>query len=162
MLTLLPGMPGQPLHAAAGGCFPKKWQGPRCAAWREVWLSVLAQPVQCHTCNLLLCSKKATPYPHMYMTCRPGMPPPYPLAIMSGGFLTSASSYMSYARRLASWGYTVVLYDKGARLFVWATLIRTCCNIHGGALMYEQRDHRACSSPEMRCSERRGVGGGCS
>ena len=45
------------------------------------------------------------------------MPPPYPLAVISGGFLTSASSYLSYARRLASWGYTVVLYEKGA----------TCC-----------------------------------
>jgi hypothetical protein len=45
-----------------------------------------------------------------------GMPPPYPLAIISGGFVTAASSYLSYARRLASWGYTVVLHDKGGRL----------------------------------------------
>ncbi len=43
-----------------------------------------------------------------------GMPPPYPLAVISGGFLTAAFSYLSYARRLASWGYTVVLYEKGA------------------------------------------------
>lgn len=43
------------------------------------------------------------------------MPPPYPLAIISGGFVTAASSYLSYARRLASWGYTVVLHDKGGR-----------------------------------------------
>ncbi len=42
-----------------------------------------------------------------------GMPPPYPLAIISGGFVTAASSYLSYAKRLASWGYTVVLHDKG-------------------------------------------------
>ncbi|KAK9908726.1 hypothetical protein WJX75_001965 [Coccomyxa subellipsoidea] len=41
-----------------------------------------------------------------------GMLPPYPLAVISSGFLTSASSYLSYARRLASWGYTVVMYDK--------------------------------------------------
>ncbi|CAK0746899.1 hypothetical protein CVIRNUC_001726 [Coccomyxa viridis] len=41
-----------------------------------------------------------------------GNPPPYPLAIISGGFVTAASSYLSYARRLASWGYTVVLHDK--------------------------------------------------
>ena len=42
-----------------------------------------------------------------------GLPPPYPLAIISGGFVTAASSYLSYAKRLASWGYTVVLHDKG-------------------------------------------------
>lgn len=46
--------------------------------------------------------------------CNAGRPPPYPLAIISGGFVTAASSYLSYARRLASWGYTVVLHDKGA------------------------------------------------
>ncbi|CAL8460752.1 g283 [Coccomyxa elongata] len=41
-----------------------------------------------------------------------GMLPPYPLVIISSGFLTAASSYFSYARRLATWGYTVVMYDK--------------------------------------------------
>jgi hypothetical protein len=47
-----------------------------------------------------------------------GMLPPYPLAVISSGFLTSASSYLSYARRLASWGYTVVMYDKGQDILV--------------------------------------------
>jgi dienelactone hydrolase len=41
-----------------------------------------------------------------------GQPPPYPLAIFSSGFLVSSELYQSYARRLTSWGYTVMLYDK--------------------------------------------------
>ncbi len=38
--------------------------------------------------------------------------PPYPLAIISGGFLVPAARYLSYAEHLASWGYVVMLYDK--------------------------------------------------
>jgi hypothetical protein len=41
-----------------------------------------------------------------------GQAPPYPLAIFSSGFLVSSELYQSYARRLTSWGYTVMLYDK--------------------------------------------------
>jgi len=41
-----------------------------------------------------------------------GAKPPYPLAIISGGFLVPAARYMSYAEHLASWGYVVLLYDK--------------------------------------------------
>lgn len=41
-----------------------------------------------------------------------GLPPPYPLAIFSSGFLVAAESYRSYARKLASWGFTTILYDK--------------------------------------------------
>jgi hypothetical protein len=41
-----------------------------------------------------------------------GISPPYPLAIFSSGFLVSSTGYTSYACMLASWGYTVLLYDK--------------------------------------------------
>ncbi|KAK9808325.1 hypothetical protein WJX73_001885 [Symbiochloris irregularis] len=37
---------------------------------------------------------------------------PFPLAVFTGGFLVAASSYVSYAQRLASWGWVTVLYDK--------------------------------------------------
>lgn len=41
-----------------------------------------------------------------------GYNPPYPLAIITGGFLVPAENYTSYAKRLASWGYVVLQYDK--------------------------------------------------
>ena len=41
-----------------------------------------------------------------------GLAPTYPLAIFSGGFLVNSGAYVSYAKMLASWGYTVMLYDK--------------------------------------------------
>lgn len=41
-----------------------------------------------------------------------GLAPPYPLAIFSSGFMVSSEVYQSYAQVLASWGYTVILYDK--------------------------------------------------
>ena len=77
----------------------------------------LAQPQieACHVVNIIAEEAGADPCQmpsHRPVLCA-GNPPPYPLAIISGGFVTAASSYMSYARRLASWGYTVVLHDKG-------------------------------------------------
>lgn len=41
-----------------------------------------------------------------------GLAPPYPLAIFSSGFMVASEAYQSYAHVLASWGYTVILYDK--------------------------------------------------
>ncbi|KAF5838783.1 hypothetical protein DUNSADRAFT_2246, partial [Dunaliella salina] len=41
-----------------------------------------------------------------------GLGPPYPLALITSGFFVSSEAYKSYAQRLASWGYAVLLYDK--------------------------------------------------
>jgi dienelactone hydrolase len=37
---------------------------------------------------------------------------PYPLAVFTAGFLVDAEQYASYARRLCSWGYVVLQYNK--------------------------------------------------
>lgn len=37
--------------------------------------------------------------------------PPYPLVIITPGFLIGADQYSSYSERLSSWGYVVISYD---------------------------------------------------
>ena len=37
---------------------------------------------------------------------------PYPLGVITSGFLVDAEQYASYARRLCSWGYVVLQYNK--------------------------------------------------
>ncbi|GFH05537.1 predicted protein, partial [Haematococcus lacustris] len=41
-----------------------------------------------------------------------GLRPPYPLAIITSGFLLAAEAYKPYSDLLASWGYTALRYDK--------------------------------------------------
>ena len=43
---------------------------------------------------------------------REGFRPPFPLAVISSGFLVDSESYQSYADKLASWGWVVITYDK--------------------------------------------------
>jgi dienelactone hydrolase len=43
---------------------------------------------------------------------RLGLAAPYPLAIITGGFLIASDQYTSYCERLASWGFVVVTYDR--------------------------------------------------
>lgn len=41
----------------------------------------------------------------------PGRTAPFPVAVISNGFIISASQYQSYAARLARWGYVVLRWD---------------------------------------------------
>jgi len=55
------------------------------------------------------------PSEHADSSCLPTDPRkrrPWPLAIISSGFLVNSDQYRSYAEQLASYGYVAVLYDK--------------------------------------------------
>jgi hypothetical protein len=44
--------------------------------------------------------------------------------------LVGSSSYLSYAERLASWGYVTVLYDKGKHDLVAHIKLHQQCGLH--------------------------------
>mmetsp|Transcript_24282 Transcript_24282/g.33438 ORF Transcript_24282/g.33438 Transcript_24282/m.33438 type:complete len:409 (-) Transcript_24282:7-1233(-) len=50
-------------------------------------------------------------YPRNFLDGNLANQPPFPLAVISGGFMIDSKQYVSYTERLASWGYVVVSYD---------------------------------------------------
>lgn len=86
--------------------------------------SIRSLPTLEHTCSTCFprCSgtscltRISVTYPRSLSTEEPtpqaGLGPPFPLAIISSGFLLGCSIYQSYSNMLASHGWTVVRYDR--------------------------------------------------
>jgi pimeloyl-ACP methyl ester carboxylesterase len=97
-LTTLPHLPGIPNYAAPGP------------------LQTIRLPNLEHTCTTCdapaeRCRLKI----HAFVPKgggRLGLNPPYPLAIITPGFLIASDQYTSYCERLASWGFVVISYDR--------------------------------------------------
>jgi len=69
----------------------------------------------CSTCFPLCQSDKCiirlfVTYPKGFQLV--GIKPPFPLVVITPGFLINAEQYLDYASQLASWGYCCVVYDK--------------------------------------------------
>lgn len=51
------------------------------------------------------------PHPHPALPTTDG--PPFPLAVITGGFLVGRGAYAALAAHLASWGFAALVYDRG-------------------------------------------------
>lgn len=51
------------------------------------------------------------PPPHPALPTTDG--PPFPLAVITGGFLVGRGAYAALAAHLASWGFAALVYDRG-------------------------------------------------